>query len=86
MQLLGVAKSHAPREGGRRCDTKEMRCNIRTGANFLAWCRDQCEGSWNVWVGAYGMSRCPSEQEAEKLRSVRRARKLYQQIGGEEWE
>lgn len=87
MQLLGVAKRAAPRgRDGRRCDTSQLRCNIRTGAAFLAWCRERCPGPWDVWVGAYGMSRCPTAAEAREHRSVKRARLLYEQIGGSRWE
>jgi len=67
------------------CDIRNMRCNIRTGAAFLAWVRGHCGEPWDVWVGGYGMSRCPTPREAGQLRSVRRARRIYESIGGTQW-
>lgn len=86
MQLGSAARRFAPRdENDRLCDTWGLECNVRTGALFLAFCRSHCGGSWDRWVGAYGMSRCPSEAEATELHSVRRARGFYERVGGQEW-
>lgn len=81
MQVHGVARRHRPHG----CMVREIGCNIRTGSAFLAWVRDHCGGPWDVWVGGYGMSRCPTAEEARELRSVRRARRIYESIGGTQW-
>jgi hypothetical protein len=82
MQLHGAALAHRPSG----CDPAEMSCSIRGGAAVLQWWQAQCSGSWSVWVGAYGLGRCPSEEDAEALGSVRRARALYERIGGRSWQ
>lgn len=51
-------------------------CQIEVGAAWLAYTRERCPGRWERWVGAYGMSRCPSVSEASQHRSVRRIRSL----------
>jgi len=81
LQLHGVSLRHLPRG----CDPRELSCNVRGGAAFLQWVRATCGGPWDVWVGAYGLSRCPADGEAASLPSVRRARVLYEQIGGRGW-
>jgi len=83
MQLHGIATLHRPRG----CDLQDIGCNVRGGAAYLQFCRAHCNDErWSVWVGAYGMSRCPTIDEAEASRSVRRARNIYEQIGGEGWQ
>lgn len=69
------------------CSTRleGARCQIETGARFLAWVRDRCGGSTWRWLGAYGMSRCPSEDEARQLKSTRVARRHYDAINGQRW-
>jgi len=62
------------------------RCQIHTGVRWLALARDRCPGSWWRWVAAYGMSRCPTEEQARMTVSPRRARAYYTRIGGERWE
>ena len=81
MQLHGLSLRHRPG----RCNPKGVSCSIRAGAAFLQFCRATCGGSWNRWVGAYGLSRCPSEEEAKAMKSVRRARAIYESIGGKKW-
>ena len=62
------------------------RCQIHTGVRWLATARQRCPGSWWRWVAAYGMSRCPTEEQARMTTSPRRARGLYIRAGGERWE
>lgn len=82
MQLRGAARQYMPRN----CqDATDLSCNIRGGAAYLQYCRAVCGGSWDVWVGAYGMSSCPTEAAAAQLPSVIRAKTLYEQIGGTNW-
>ena len=83
MQLHGAALHFRPR----RCDPREISCSIRGGSAVLSYWRAACnEDAWNIWVGAYGLGRCPAGDEAADLRSVRRARELYERIGGTGWE
>lgn len=82
MQLHGAALRYRPG----RCDPREIECSIRGGAAVLQWWRAECgEVPWSRWVGAYGLGRCPGIDEAEGLQSVRRARALYQRVGGSQW-
>lgn len=60
-------------------------CQVYTGAMWLAWVRDRCEGSMWVTVAAYGRSRCPSESEAHADRNAAIAASYYSQAGGTEW-
>ena len=83
MQVHGVALQFRPDECSPMLEGAE--CQIRTGARFLAYCREACPGSQWRWVGAYGMSRCPSEQEAGMMPSVRVLARYHQEIGGSGW-
>lgn len=81
VKFKGLAYYHRPQN----CNIENIRCNVRCGAAYLQWVKAYCGGSWDVWVGAYGMSRCPSEIEAKTLPSVVQARSIYKQIGGKLW-
>lgn len=82
MQLHGAALMHRPRA----CNPAEMTCSIRGGAAVLQYWRSACnDDRWAVWIGAYGLGQCPSYGDAAKLRSVQRARALYEKIGGDGW-
>jgi len=81
MQLHGAALQFLPRG----CPPDEVECSIRGGAAYLSYCREFCGGSWNRWVGAYGMSRCPTETIARSEPSVVRVREIYRQIQGSNW-
>jgi len=67
-------------------DLEGARCQIFTGARWLAFSREYCGGSKWVWVSAYGRRACPTEREAREEGRVRRVRNLYVSIGGESWE
>jgi soluble lytic murein transglycosylase-like protein len=83
MQLHGAALRHRPQG----CDPADITCSIRGGAAVLQWWQAECnDPRWAIWIGAYGFGRCPSIEEAEDHRSVRRARELYERVGGERWE
>jgi hypothetical protein len=83
LQVHGVGLAYRP-EG---CSAKleGARCQIQTGARFLAAIRGHCKGSKSRWVASYGMSRCASERTAERHHSVRQARRFFFQAGGTEW-
>ena len=83
MQVHGVALRFRPDACPHSLEGAE--CQIRTGARFLAYCREACPGSQWRWVGAYGMSRCPSEQEAGMMPSVRVVARYHREIGGSGW-
>jgi hypothetical protein len=85
-----------PRVQGRRPNlqfrpvgcSKELpgaRCQIFTGTRWLAYARRTCPGSVWRWVAAYGMRRCPTEQEAGMRRGPRVAKRHYMTIGGTQW-
>jgi hypothetical protein len=82
MQVHGAAVQLRP-EGCSR-DLESPRCQVRTGAAWLALARRQCGPDRSDYLFAYGVGRCPrSHEEATKHRSVRRARAFYERIGGE---
>lgn len=83
MQAHGAALRLRPE----RCtsDLEGAWCQVMTGARWLAYVRDRCPGSPWRWVAAYGMSRCPTEQQAGMDASTRRARTLYARVGGDRW-
>lgn len=58
------------------------RCQVRTGARWLAFVRERCPGTTWRWVAAYGLSRCPSEEEARVDRNALRAESLYARARG----
>lgn len=62
------------------------RCQIFTGARYLAWCRRTCPGSTSRWVASYGMAQCPSEMLAPHYRTIRIAQGFYRRIAGHPWE
>jgi hypothetical protein len=66
-------------------DLDGARCQVRTGARFLAFVRDHCPGSTWRWVAAYGRSRCPSETEARADRNAAIAAGYYSRAGGVRW-
>jgi len=81
MQTHGVALRFRP--AGCTAELRGARCQIETGAAFLAHVRSHCRGPIEVWVGAYGMSACPTVELAAMHQSVRRVRRYYEMIGGE---
>jgi len=82
MQIHGVALRFAPNG----CDPlNDVSCNIRTGARFLAFIRETCNGSWFRWVSAYGRSRCPTEETARTDVTVIVALRYYTEAGGSLW-
>jgi hypothetical protein len=83
MQCHGKALHYRPRGCG--WELVGARCQVETGAAYLAAARKQCGGSWYRWVGAYGLGRCPSEGYARKMRGVKNARRYYVRIGGKGW-
>lgn len=60
-------------------------CQIITGIRYLSTVREQCPGSPWRWIGAYGMSRCPTEEQAAMHPTVRRAWNYCQDIGCVSW-
>lgn len=84
MQCHGACLKFRPED----C-TKELegaRCQIRTGAKYLAFFRDgPCQGSQWRWVAAYGLGICPSEQAAGLNRGARNAFRFHSKIGGKGW-
>lgn len=83
LQVHGAALSYRPEDCSRELATP--RCQVQTGARYLAEARRICGGSTWRWVAAYGMSRCPSEDQARDDWSTARARDLYVEVGGESW-
>jgi hypothetical protein len=84
MQCHGVAiRRHKPSD----CDwgLTGARCQVETGAAYLAAARRQCGGSWWRWVAAYGLGACPSEQQARGMASAKNAHRYYKKIGGQQW-
>lgn len=83
MQVHGVALSARPDE----CSDllASISCQVRTGARWLAWARDQCPGPTERWLSAYGRSRCPSLTVARNDRGVRIVKSRYIKIGGKQW-
>lgn len=89
----GVCENFIPDD----CDRELVSpvCQVRTGAGFLRFVKGVCarraqehghpSPSWGAIVAAYGMKRCPTEDEAVKTRSYRRAKKFYDRIGGKSW-
>jgi hypothetical protein len=84
MQVMprGRALRYAP-DGCR--DQCRAGCSIRTGAAYLAACRDWCPGSTWRWVAAYGRRRCPTEAEAREDRATKRAKRIWDSVVGGEW-
>jgi hypothetical protein len=56
------------------------RCQVQTGAAWMAQARDHCGGSWWRWVAAYGLGACPSEAAAREHGPVKVARWHYCRI------
>lgn len=83
MQTHGVALEFRPQDCPYRL--RGARCQIRTGARFLAYVRDRCGGTKNRWVASYGMSRCATERRAARHHTVLQARRHYYQAGGRSW-
>lgn len=83
MQTHGVALGFRPPDCPYRL--RGARCQIRTGARFLAYVRDQCGGTKNRWVASYGMSRCASERRAARHHTVHQAKRYYYLAGGSRW-
>jgi len=83
MQVHGVALTRRPHY----CPTPlpDAECQVETGAAWLAEVRETCGGSWWRWVAAYGMARCPSENDARSADSARTAHRYYRRIGGAQW-
>jgi len=83
MQVHGAALRVRPAD----CSSKLIgaRCQIQTGAAWLSYAREHCEGSTWRWVAAYGMSACPSERRARLDYPTRRAHSFYKRVGGRRW-
>ena len=80
-----MPRSAALRVCRRGCSIDQPRCNAEVAMCFLAHVREICgsDDTW-VWVGAYGMSRCPTPREARSMVSTRRARAFLVDLVGEE--
>lgn len=83
MQCHGAALRVRPSGCGE--ELEGAHCQVYTGAMWLAWVRDHCEGSTWRWVAGYGRSRCPSETEARSDRNAAIAASYYAMAGGREW-
>jgi hypothetical protein len=83
MQCHGAALRVRPTGCGE--DLQGAHCQVYTGAMWLAWVRDHCEGSMWVTVAAYGRRRCPSESEARADRNAAIAASYYSLAGGVDW-
>lgn len=83
LQVHGAALRARPRDCP--ASLEGARCQVRTGARWLAYVRDRCQGSTWVTVAAYGWSRCPSEGEARRDRNAAIAASYYAMAGGTEW-
>jgi hypothetical protein len=83
MQVHGVALSARPPE----CDSllESISCQVRTGARWLAWARNQCPGPTERWLSAYGRRRCPSLKTARRDPGVAVVKTRYMKIGGKQW-
>jgi len=64
---------------------RTARCQVQTGAAFLAFIRDMCGGSKTRWVASYGMSRCAREGEMDTHISVVNVIRYYEQASGRSW-
>jgi hypothetical protein len=86
---LGLMQCHGKALGFRPvgCDHHLVgaRCQVETGAAYLAEARRQCSGSWWRWIAAYGMGACPTERYAKTTRGTQRACRYYTRIGGKRW-
>jgi hypothetical protein len=84
LQVHGVALQWRPEE----CQLPLVGavCQLHTGARVLQYWKTACPGSTYRWVSAYGRGECPSEQQAKAEYGVRKARRYYLSIGGEEWQ
>ncbi len=69
------------------CDAElsTARCQITTGARWLAFSREMCPGSTWRWLVFYGSGRCRPEAEARADRTAAIAASYYVQAGGTEW-
>jgi hypothetical protein len=86
---LGLMQCHGKALQFRPADCSHhlvgARCQVETGAAYLAEARRQCGGSWWRWIAAYGMGHCPSESYARTVRGAQRACRYYSRIGGKRW-
>jgi hypothetical protein len=80
MQTHGAALRYRPRD----CPLPlpGARCQVQTGAAWLAEAREHCGGSRWRWVAAYGLGMCPSEAMAREDGATIVARRHYLRIGG----
>jgi len=78
----GIARQVCPR----RCDIRRPACNADTALCYLSFLRDYCgpQDTW-IWMGAYGMSRCPTSEEARRMVFTRRTRNFVTQVVGERY-
>jgi hypothetical protein len=83
MQAHGVALDFRPEGCARTLEGAE--CQVRTGARYLAHCRETCPGSTWRWVAYYGTGVCRSEAESRRDRNANIAASFYSQISGERW-
>lgn len=61
------------------------RCQIVTGARWLAYSRSTCPGSTWRWIVAYGSGQCVSEKAARINRGAAVAASFYARVGGVDW-
>jgi len=80
LQVHGVALGFAHRW----CESQAS-CWLRAGALYLAHVREQCPGSTDRWMAAYGMRSCPSEATASGMALVETARRWYRIMRGRGW-
>ena len=80
MQIHGAALQFRPQNCGR--DLPSARCQIFTGARYLAHLRDACPGPWQRWIAAYGSGECP--RGAPWPRDVRVLEAILSRLGGAE--
>jgi len=77
----GYARRACPRD----CALDQPHCNADVALCYLAHVRELCgsDDPW-VWIGAYGMRRCPTGREARAMTSTRRARAYLVAVAGAE--
>lgn len=79
----GRALAMRPDDCDRELNT--ARCQIVTGARWLAYSRSTCPGSTWRWLVSYGTGRCLSEKASRGDRSAAIAASYYVRIGGVSW-
>jgi hypothetical protein len=85
MQVMPGSPAMMLRPGQCTEELNGARCQVLTGARWLAAVRDRCPGSPWRWTTAYGMRRCPTEQFSGMHYGTRYLREIYLSIGGLAW-